>query len=182
MNRENTSRLASDALETVARQALLEHKLKLIQDVPLASSARNRARYSDKSVLMECLLQDFWEQMSDALEIHYRAGMPSADLDELEGAVSQLENLLRISQMGDLLGGGTTSRIRRREDWDRTSEGPPAPTTRAEGLQYQALLSKLKGDYRVAEAMLANEKRRHTELSREQLIARIVERFERYGR
>ena len=52
----------------------------------------------------------------------------------------------------------------------------------AEALHYQTLLSKLKGDYRVAEAMIANEKRRHGELNREQLISRIVERFERHGR
>jgi hypothetical protein len=44
------------------------------------------------------------------------------------------------------------------------------------------LLGKLKGDYRVAEAMIANERRRHGDLTREQLIARIVERFERHGR
>jgi hypothetical protein len=182
MNRENTSRLESEALDRVAQNARLEHKLRLIQDVPLARHARNRSRYSDKLVLMQCLLQDFLEQLGDALDIYYRAGTPSSDLEELEDAVSRLEHLLKISQIGHVLDGGTTSRIRKREDWDTTLEGPPAPATRGEALQYRALLAKLKGDYRVAEAMLANEKRRHNELSREQLIARIVERFERHGR
>jgi hypothetical protein len=182
MNRENASRMESDALESVAQSALLEHKLKIMQDVPLASHARSRARYSDKVVLMECLLEDFVNQLGDALDIYYRAGVPSVEVDELEAAVSTLESLLRVSQVGHVLGDSAGSRIRKRQDWDRTREGPPAPATRGEAVLYRALLTKLKGDFRVAEAMLANEKRRHSELSREQLIARIVERFERHGR
>jgi hypothetical protein len=182
MHRENATRLQSDALERVSEAALLEHKLRLIQEVPLAKHVRNRARYSDKLVLMECLLQDFWEQLGDALDVQYRAGTPSTDLEELEETVTKIEQLLRISQMGHVLGGSTKSRVRRREEWDRTLEGPPAPASRAEALQYQSLLGKLKGDYRVAEAMIVNEKRRHGELTREQLISRIVERFERHGR
>jgi hypothetical protein len=181
MNRENAERVQARALELVTEEALLDHKLRLIQEVPLATHPKNRARYSDKIVLMECLLQDFWEQLGDALDISYRAGTPSMDVDELEAAVSRLEQVLRISQIGHVLGGGTVSRIRKREEWDKSLEGPPAPSSRAEALQYQALLAKLKGDYRVAEAMIANEKRRHGDLSREQLIARIVERFERHG-
>jgi hypothetical protein len=182
MNRENASRMESDALESIAQTALLDHKLQIIQDVPLTSHVRSRARYSDKTVLMECLLEDFVNQLGDALEIYYRAGTPSADVDELEEAVSRLERLLTVSQVGLVLGDKARSRIRRRQDWDRTLEGPPAPATRGEAVLYRALLTKLKGDFRVAEAMLANEKRRHSELSREQLIARIVERFEHHGR
>jgi hypothetical protein len=182
LSRENAGRLQAEALESVKEEALLEQKLRLIQDVPLASHARNMSRYSDKLVLMECLLQDYWERLGDALDVCYRAGTPSEGLKELEEAVSRVEQVLRIPPAGQAPGGGATSRIRRRADWDKSNEGPPAPASRAEALQYQVLLSKLKGDYRVAEAMIANEQRRHGELTREGLIARIVERFERHGR
>ena len=43
-------------------------------------------------------------------------------------------------------------------------------------------LAKLDGSYRVAEAMIANEARRRADLNREQLITRIVQRFDRHGR
>ena len=182
LNRENSERLHSQALEHVAQDALLEQKLRMIQETPLARHARNQERYSDKTVLMECLLQDFLEQMGDALDIHYRSGTPSTELEELEQAVTYLEQLLRGSQIGNVSGSPTMSRVRKREEWDRTLDGPPAPASKAEAQQYQALLSKLKGDFRVAEAMIINEKRRHAELNREKLISRIVERFERHGR
>jgi hypothetical protein len=42
-------------------------------------------------------------------------------------------------------------------------------------------LGKLGGDFRVAEGMIANESKRHPDLSREALIQRILVRFERYG-
>jgi hypothetical protein len=43
-------------------------------------------------------------------------------------------------------------------------------------------LGRLDGSYKVAEAMIANEARRHSDLNREQLIERIIQRFERHGR
>ena len=182
MNRENAQRSDSLALEQVAESALLEAKLRLVQEVPIARHQMNRMRYSDRTVLMECMLQDFWDQLGDALDLHYRMGSPSADLVELEEAVLQVESLLHLSQLGHVLGGGTMSRVRQRTEWSASSDGPPAPRSRAEAEKYQLLLSKLRGDYRVAEAMIVNERRRHGELNREQLIARIVERFERHGK
>lgn len=182
MSRENAQRADPQALESVAQSALGEHKLHLIQDVPLARHETNRARYSDKSVLMECLLQDFWEQLGDALDIHYRNGSQPGEVQGLEDAVVKVEQLLRVSQIGHVIGGGSMSRVRKPSEWAISKDAPPAPASRAEAAQYQLLLSKLKGDYRVAEAMIANERRRHTELTREQSIARIVERFERHGR
>ena len=182
LNRENAQRSEPQALELVAESALLGHKIRLIQEVPLARHERNQARYSDKAVLMECMLQDFWEQLGEALDIHYRNGTPSADLQELEEAVLKVEDLLRVAQMGHVLGGGPMSRVRKRAEWEMITDAPPAPASRTEAARYQVLLSKLQGDYKVAEAMIANEGRRHAELSRGQLIARIVERFERHGR
>jgi hypothetical protein len=181
LSRENALRSDPEALESVAQSALGEHKLRLIQEVPIARHEKNRARYTDKLVLMECLLQDFWERLGEALDIHYRNGSPPSDVQELEGAVLQLEQLLRVSQIGHVIGGGTMSRVRKPSEWHVSKDAPPAPESRAEAAQYQTLLGRLKGDYRVAEAMIANERRRHGELSREQLIARIVERFERHG-
>jgi hypothetical protein len=182
VGRENAERVKSETLERITEAALLEHKLGQIQEVPLARHEKNRARHTDKATLMRCLLQDFWEQLGDALDIHYRAGTPSTEMAELETAVSKVEQVLGISQTGDVSGDKTASRIRKREAWDKSGDGPPAPSSRAEAIKYQALLAKLKGEYRVAEAMIANEKRRHSELNREQLISRIVERFERHGR
>jgi len=97
-------------------------------------------------------------------------------------AVLTLERLLNLSQLGHVLGEGPMSRVHKRTEWSTATDGPPAPASRAEAARYQVLLSKLQGDFRVAEAMIVNERRRHSELNREQLISRIVERFERHGR
>jgi len=182
LSRENTQRSDPETLESVTQSALGEHKLRLIQDVPIARHEKNRARYTDKLVLMECLLQDFWEQLGDALDIHYRTGSPPSDVQGLEDAVLKVEQLLQVSQIGHVIGVATMSRVRKPSEWHVSKDGPPAPASRAEAAQYQLLLGKLQGDYRVAEAMIANERRRHGDLTREQLIARIVERFERHGR
>jgi hypothetical protein len=182
LSRENSQRSDSEALESVAQSALGEEKRRLIQEVPIARHEKNRARYTDKLVLMECLLQDFWEQLGEALDIHYRNGSAPGEVQELEGAVLKVEQLLRVSQIGHVIGGGTMSRVRKPSEWHVSRDAPPAPESRAEAAQYQLLLGKLQGDYRVAEAMIANERRRHADLTREQLIARIVERFERHGR
>jgi hypothetical protein len=182
MNRENAQRSDPQALERLAEEKLLDEKLRLMQDVPLSSHEKNCAKYSDKVVLMECLLQDFWEQLGGALELHYRNRASTPELAELEQAVLQLEQLLRISQIGHVLGGETMSRVRTKSEWNVSQDAPPAPSSQAESEQYQVLLGKLEGDYKVAEAMIANEARRHAGLSRKQLITRIVERFERHGR
>jgi hypothetical protein len=182
MNRENAQRSDPQALERLAEEKLLHEKLRLMQDVPLSSHEKNCAKYSDKVVLMECLLQDFWEQLGEALELHYRNRASTPELAELEQAVLQLEQLLRISQIGHVLGGETMSRVRTKSEWNVSQDAPPAPSSQAESEKYQVLLGKLEGDYKVAEAMIANEARRHAGLSRKQLITRIIERFERHGR
>jgi hypothetical protein len=181
LNRENAQRSEAQALEQVTVEALLERKLQLVREVPIGRHARNQAKYSDKSVLMECLLQDFLEQMGDALDLRYRDGQPTEELAQLEAAVLKVERLLKISQLGPAGSEGAVSRVRPRSEWLGGHDAPPAPASRSEALGYQALLSKLDGNYRVAEAMIENERRRHEELSREQLISRIVERFERHG-
>jgi hypothetical protein len=182
MNRENTRRSDSQALQEVSEAALIEAKLRLIQEVPIARHQKNSTRYTDKTVLMECMLQDFWDQLGDALDLQYHNGLPPADVAELEEAVLTLERLLNLSQLGHVLGEGKMSRVHKRTEWSTTTDGPPAPASRAEAAGYQVLLTKLQGDFRVAEAMIVNERRRHSGLNREQLISRIVARFERHGR
>ena len=61
-------------------------------------------------------------------------------------------------------------------------DAPPAPESREEEEGYRILLSKLEGNYRVVEGMLSNEAGRYPKLNREELIKRILKRFERYGR
>ncbi len=177
-HRETAARSHPKAIGAVAEGALVEEKLRLIRYVPLASHQRNQARYQDKDVLVECLLQDFWEQMGDVLNLCYENGTLSPEQARLEQAVSAIEDLLKIRQLGYLVGGGSMSRVRPKA---AKAEGPPAPASRSEADRYRALLSKLGGDLRVVEGMIANESKRHRGLTREQLIERILLRFERYG-
>jgi hypothetical protein len=182
MNRENRQRSDPEALASVTEDAELDGKLQLLEEVPIASHERNLKRYSDRGVLAECLLHDFWAQMGEALDVYYRQESDSPELQRLERAVLKIEDLLGIQQVGSMLEPGSTTRVRRRPDRITTEEGPPAPGSRAEAEKYAVLLRKLNGSYKVAEAMIANEARRHEGLNREALIARIVERFERHGR
>jgi hypothetical protein len=180
MNRENVQRSEPQALDRVAEAALVDGKLRAIQETPIHVHQRNQAKYSDKAILIESLLQGFWEQLGEALAIHYKNGTSSSDLDALEQAVARIEELLRIPHMGHVLGGGTMSRIRPREAARGDQDAPPAPSSRSEAAMYQRLLARLDGNYKVAEAMIANEARRHADLSREDLIARIVQRLARH--
>jgi hypothetical protein len=182
MNRENRQRSDSHALESVAEDAELDGRLQLLDEVPIASHERNLKRYSDRAVLTECLLHDFWGQMGEALDVYYQQEPDAPELQRLEQAVLKIENLLGIQQVGSMLEPGTTTRVRPRPAEATSEESPPAPRSRAEAAKYGRLLQKLNGSYRVAEAMIANEARRHEGLNREALIARILERFERHGR
>jgi hypothetical protein len=75
----------------------------------------------------------------------------------------------------------TASRVKPANPTKTDPDAPPAPSSRAEAAKYQTLLGKLDGNYRVAEAIIMNESRRHAGLSREELITRIIQRFERHG-
>lgn len=182
INHENAQLADPKSLEDVASNAALQETLRLIQETPLASHRRNQARYSAKEVLMESLLHDFWAQLGDALEIHYQTGGRSADLETVEAAVSRLEELLHIQQNGHVTVGATLSHIRARQAPTADSYGPPAPASRAEAEKYQALLGRLDGNFKVAEGIITHEAMRHPNLDRTALIARILKRFEQYGR
>ncbi len=182
INRENAERSESSALKNVQEDALLDGKLQLIQEVPISSHQANQQRYTEKSVLIECLLRDIWAQLGNALDVYYRNEVRSSEVENLEQAVLKIEELLGVQPEQDLLGTGPSSRLRSRPPAPKQDDGPPAPASRTEAAKYQRLLGKLDGSYKVAEAIIANEARRHAELNREELITRIVQRFERQGR
>jgi hypothetical protein len=181
INRENADRSTFKSLESVAEEAYFNEKARLILNTPLSAHQKNQTKYSDKDVLIECLLQDYWEQFGDALQIYYKNDDYSEDLETIEKAVIKLERFLNITQGQHMIGGSSMSKVRTKSG-TIDQETPPAPATRSEAEQYRKLLSKLEGNYKVAEGMIANEAGRHPELIREELIIKIVNRFERYGR
>jgi hypothetical protein len=184
INRENAARSSDPAIDSIADEAYWNEKIRLIQAVPLAAHEKNQAKHADQDVLIECLLQDYWEQIGIALEIYYKNGARSSELETIENAVLKIEKLLRIKVPygRHFVGGGPMSKVRSHSASTAANDAPPAPTSRFEAEQYQILLSKLEGNYKVAEGMIANEARRYPNLKREKLIERIVLRFERYGR
>ncbi len=181
ISRENAERSTPESVDSVSQEAYVSEKLRLIQDVPLAAHQKNQAKYSEKDVLLECLLQDYWEQVGDALNACYQTGNEGPELETLEKAALRMERLLKIPR-GHIIGGGTMSKVRREPEPAISDDAPPAPTSKFEEEQYRLLLAKLNGDYKVAEGLIANEARRHPGLDRTELMRRIISRFERYGR
>jgi hypothetical protein len=181
LNLENAERSSPESVEAISEEAYDREKIRLIQEVPLVAHQKNQARYSEKEVLLECLLQNYWEQLGDALGLYYESGNPPPELETLEKAVLRIERLLKIPR-GHMIGGGTMSKVKRKAESAMGDDAPPAPTSKYEAEQYRLLLSKLEGNYKVAEGMIANEARRHPNMDRAELIRRIVGRFERHGR
>ncbi len=179
INRENAERSSPEMVQALSDEAYVNEKIRLIQNVPLEAHQKNQAKYAEKEVLLECMLQDYWEQMGDALQAYYQNGMPPPELEMLEKAVLKIERLLKISY-GHVLGGGTMSKVRRRPEPAMSDDAPPAPSSKYEAEQYRELLKILDGSTKVAEGMIANEARRHPELERAELIRRIVSRRERH--
>ncbi len=180
MSRDNAARANPQALEAAAEEAYLNERLRLMRSVPLAAHRNNETKYTEREKLIKALLQDYWEQLGDALEAHYKKGTRPAELDEIEKAVIRIERLLNIPGGHTL--GGSLSKVHRTPPAPMGEDAPPAPASTAEAAQYRTLLGKLDGDYKVAEHMIANESRRYPTLIREELIERIVKRLERYGR
>lgn len=182
MNLENVQRSAPDAMQAIADEAYFNEKARLIQSVPLAAHQKNRLKYSDKDVLAECLLQDYWEQLGDALGVHYKNGTRSPELETIEKGTLKIEKLLKIPHGHHVIGGGSMSKVRPRPSMPMDQEAPPAPSSRSEAEHYQTLLSKLEGNYKVVEGMIVHEAKRYPALNREELIEQIAKRFERYSR
>ncbi len=181
LNLDNAERSSPEAAQSISEEAYYREKMRLIQDVPLASHAKNQERYSEKEALLESLLQDYWEQIGEGLAAFYQSGSPAPELQAMEKAVLRIERLLKVPR-GHVIGGGTLSKVRREPESAMDDDAPPAPGSKVEAEQYRLLLSKLDGNWKVAEGMIAHEARRHPGLDRVELIHRIVARFERYSR
>jgi hypothetical protein len=181
ISRENAERTMAENVETISQEAYTNEKMRLIRTVPLDAQEKNAAKYTEKTALVKCLLQDYWEQMGDALTAYYQSGAASVELEVMEKAMLRMERLMQIPR-GHMIGGGTMSKVRRGPEAGVSDDAPPAPSSRYEGEQYGLLLKKLDGNTKVAEGMIANEARRHPGVPRAELIHRIVTRFERHGR
>lgn len=182
INHDNAFRSSTSSLEAAAEESYRNEKLKLIQNVPLGAHQKNRNRYSDKMVLIEALVGDYLEQLGDVLEDYYQSGTSSRDLETLERGVSAIEELPGFRKSSYYSIGHGFSRVRARSSRRTAEDAPPAPGSREEAQQYQYLLGKLDGNYRVVESIIALEAQRHPSMTRAEHIRRIVERYQRYAR
>lgn len=179
INSENTQRSSPETLEKAFREAYQNEKLRLIQAVPVAAHQKNQSRFSEKNALVDALLQDYWEQLGDALDICYQNGNSSRELETIEKGVLKVEQVLGLPK-GRF--GQSFSRVRPRPSRETNEDAPPAPRSRAEEKQYQFLLGKMDGNYKVVEGIIAHEAQRYPDLSRAEHIQRVFDRFQRYDR
>jgi len=180
ISRENTMRSDENVLNSILDEACLNEKLRLIQEVPFAAYQKHQMKYAQKEKIIEALLWDFWEQLGDALDDYYENNIYNKEVEKLERAILKIEKLLNIRGGAHTVGGGSFSKVKSRIH--NTDDTPPAPSSKSEDRQYRILLVKLNGNYKVAEAMIANEQRRHPILTREEAIVHIIQRLERYGK
>jgi hypothetical protein len=185
LSRDNATRSEQSALNAVMDEAFLNEKLRLIQNVPFAAHQSDLGEYTEKEKLVEALLQAYWEQLGDALDVYYKAGVRSEELAQLEDAILIIEKLLNIPGGLHMVGGGSLSKVKRKRASSIDESSPPAPTSHDELVPYRNLLvlmTKLGIDHKAVEPMIENEARRHPTLTRKELIERIVKRLERYGK
>jgi len=134
--------------------------------------------------LAEAFLQDYWNQLGDVLDIYYKNGAPSSELEEIEKYILKIEKVLGIPGPHipgpHMVGGGSIRKIKHGSASYSVEDAPPAPSSKSEEEKYRSLLAKLEGNYKVAEGMIANEARHYPTLTREELIVVIVKRLERY--
>ncbi len=180
ISRENAMRSDDNVLNSILDEACLNEKLRLIQEVPFAAYQKHQTKYAQKQKIIEALLWDFWEQLGDALDDYYENNIHDKEVEKLERAILKIEKLLKIPGGAHMVGGGSFSKVKDRVHC--AEDTPPAPSSKSEDQQYRILLAKLDGNYKVAEAMIANEQRRYPTLTREEAIVRIVKRLERYGK
>ncbi len=182
LNLDNAMHSSDEALEQIVDEAYLTEKLRLIKNVPLEAYNESEENLIEKEKRIEALLQNFWEQMGNVLDFYYTNNIQNNDVDQLEKAILKIEKLLKIPGGQHMVGGGSLSKVKARPASRNPENAPPAPASRSEDQQYRLLLSKLDSSYKVAEAMIANEQGRYPALTREEAIARIIKRLERYGK
>ncbi len=180
INRDNAMRSDDNVLNSFLDEACLNEKLRLIQEVPFATYQKYQTKYPQKDKVIKALLLDFWEQLGEALDDYYENNIYNKDVEQLEKAILEIERLPIYPGGAHMAGGSRFSKVKSRVH--RAEDTPPAPSSKSEDQQYRILLTKLDGNYKAAEAMIANEQRRYPTLTREEAIVRIVKRLERYGK
>jgi hypothetical protein len=180
MSRDNAFRSEGHLLNSVMDDACQNEKLRLVKHVAAAYQKELTKFYTQQPKIIEALLWDFWEQLGIALDDYYKNNIYNVEVEKLEKAILTIEKLLNIPGRAHMVGGSSFSKVKNRPAGPVNP--PPAPASKTEDEQYRILLAKLDGSYKVAEAMIANEQKRHTGLRREDAIVRIVKRLERYGK
>ena len=182
---DNAALSSDEALEKIVDEACLNEKLRLIKNVPLDAYKESQRNLIEKEKRIEALLQNFWEQMGNVLNFYYTNNIQNTDVDQLEKAILKIEKLLNIPGGQHMVGGGTLSKVKRKTASSVNESSPPAPLSHDEVIPYRnllALMTKLGIDHKAVEPMIENEARRHPNLTRKELIERIVKRLERYSK
>lgn len=185
ISRENATRSNPQAIRALIENSLVDEKVRLIQNVPLATHHNNLYNnlYNQPSgdKIVRAFLMDYWEQLGEALQVYYND--PGADLQELrelEQAVEKIEELLGVNRRHHFVGDSHMSKLRRERSARTDEDTPPAPSSSLEARLYRTLLRRFE-DHRIVERMINHEENRHPGLSREQLMRRILNRWERYS-
>jgi hypothetical protein len=184
ISRENATRSNRQAIKAISENALVDEKIRLIQNVPLATHHNNLYNnlYNQPAgeKIVKAFLLDYWEQLGEALEAYYNdPGADLGELRELEGAVGKIEDLLGVNRR-HFVGDSHMSKLRRERAAPPDEDTPPAPSSNIEARLYRTLLRRFE-DHRIIERMIDHEENRHPGLSREQLMRRILNRWERYS-
>jgi len=185
ISRENAAHSNPQAIKLISENALVDEKIRLIQNVPLATHHNNLYNnlYNQAAgeKIVKAFLMDYWEQLGEALEAYYTdPGADLGELRELEQAVAKVEDLLAVNRRHHLVGGSHMSKLRQQRSAPPDEETPPAPSSNIEARLYRTLLRRFQ-DHRIIERMIDHEENRHPGLSREQLLRRILNRWERYS-
>ena len=186
ISRENAARSNPQAIRTLTENAMLDEKLRLIQNVPLAAHHNNLYNnlYNNQAAgekILKTFLMDYWEQLGEALEACYNdPGTDLPELRELEQAVQRMEAMLGVDRRHHVVGDSRMSKLRRERAAPSDEDTPPAPSTGVEARLYRTLLRRFE-DHRIVERMIDHEENRHPGLNREQLMRRILNRWERYS-
>jgi hypothetical protein len=185
ISRENAARSNPLAIKALVENSLVDEKVRLIQNVPLASHHNNlynnvyNQPFGDK--IVRAFLMDYWEQLGEALQVYYNdPGADFQELHELESAVEAIEELLGVNRRHHFVGDSQMSKLRRERTARTDEDTPPAPSSSLEARLYRTLLRRFE-DHRIVERMINHEENRHPGLSREQLMRRILNRWERYS-
>jgi hypothetical protein len=167
LNRENISRGSADAIDSIFRDAFADHKLSLIQKVPLGVYKQlDKNENSTRKFIMA-----YWDLLGEAAEHYYNAGDPLPK--ELESAIIILETLIFREQ--HYVNNRPPSKLRAAPE-PVAEIRPPAPKTHYEGQLYTRLLRLFEGDYKKAEWLIEYETKKNPGFSsREQVIQYLLE-------